>query len=546
MAFKLAEAFVELRARGMSTVGATIGRVAGAFASLARTALNTASVIGSVSIGVGAFKAIKLAAEAEQIEVAMETMIGSATRARKVLRELYDMGARTPFEFTDLAKASRTLLSFGENVDDLLRDVEMLSNIAAGDANKLESLALVFGQIQSTGRLMGQDLLQLINQGFNPLQQIAERTGETMAGLKKRMEQGKISFAEVKQAFVDATSEGGRFYQMNEKQSRTLMGVWSTLQDVIGQALTKIGKAIVETFDLKKVLEDVAAWVDEMVNLFDVLAANWTNAWEIMKLTAAAAIQSIVAMMKVALVEAAGQVGDRLQAGWKEFWFAIKHPTPETTARWHAEQADILEQQLSPLQAKQARGERLTDAENAQIESLTSQIEAHRAVVQEIHDAAAEINRLRGTEISLATILHAGQEASKETVERINQLMAENRKTLETRRARQRAEEEAVEAPAPEKPAMLPTPPGLMDLMGLRLGFQGLMMQMEQRRFGRAEHIDSTSLAQRIQESILDDRARRQEEIQKGQLKVLEQVLNTLGGPGINVHVQNFPQIGFG
>ena len=99
--------------------------------------------------------------------------------------------------------------------------LKMLGDIAGADQNKLNGLALVFGQIQSTGRLMGQDLLQLINQGFNPLTEISKQTGMSVADLKKAMEKGAISADMVTLAFKSATSAGGLFYGNLEAQSQT-------------------------------------------------------------------------------------------------------------------------------------------------------------------------------------------------------------------------------------------------------------------------------------------------------------------------------------
>lgn len=325
MAKKVAEVFVRFNVNGLPGISSALssirGAITGTIGALGQLglAINGIKMVGSGLASIAATP-LKLAAEAEQIEVAMETMIGSADRAQEVLRELYQLGASTPFEFTHLAKASRTLLSFGGDVDDVVADVEMLSNIASGDSEKLQSLSLVFGQIQSTGKLMGQDLLQLINQGFNPLQQISERTGESMGALKKRMEQGRISFAEVKQAFVDATSEGGRFYQMNEKQSQTLAGVWSTFQDNIGQALIKIGKAIAFNLDLKAVVQRVSDWLGEMVDIFDVLTTNWGEAWEIMKLY----VFGVIEQIKAYIVEGFAAAWDKTINGFKAAWEAMK------------------------------------------------------------------------------------------------------------------------------------------------------------------------------------------------------------------------------
>ena len=175
--------------------------------------------------------AVKASAGMELQEAAFTTMLGSAERARDMLESLTDLAASTPFQLMDLSKASKTMLAFGIEAKKVLPNLRMLGDIAQGDSAKLDSLTLAFSQIQSTGRLMGQDLLQLINAGFNPLQSISEKTGETMAELKKRMEAGAISAIEVAEAFKAATSEGGRFYGGMELASQTLAGQWSTLKD---------------------------------------------------------------------------------------------------------------------------------------------------------------------------------------------------------------------------------------------------------------------------------------------------------------------------
>jgi tape measure domain-containing protein len=102
-----------------------------------------------------------------------------------------------------------------------------------GNKEKLSGLSLAFAQVQATGRLMGQDLLQMINQGFNPLQVISQKTGKSMSVLKKEMEDGKISAEMVAGAFETATSQGGLFYQGMDRGAKTLNGTFSTLWDNI-------------------------------------------------------------------------------------------------------------------------------------------------------------------------------------------------------------------------------------------------------------------------------------------------------------------------
>lgn len=514
MAKKIAEAFIQLNATGLQGITGTLSRLRGVVAG-------TVSAFGQLGLAISGLKMIgsgllsivstplQLAAEAEQIEVAMETMIGSAARARSVLGSLYELGAKTPFEFTDLAKASRTLLSFGEDVNELLSDVEMLSNIAAGDPEKLQSLAMVFGQIQSTGRLMGQDLLQLINQGFNPLQQISERTGESMGALKKRMEEGRIPFAEIKQAFVDATSEGGRFYQMNEKQSQTLAGVWSTLQDNIGQALIKIGKAIAENLDLKGIILKVSGWIEELIEIFSVLTANWHNAWEIMKLTVVAAMQSIGAMVRAAVVEWAGFMLEKMASAWESFKLKIAIPFADEQVKGHEEKINALRSESQAITFG-AKGREPTADEKARVAAIQEEIAWRQEIVDNIKGEINAVEQLGKTHISTATILNEGKEAAKDTVVQIKSLFQQNKQQLEQRRDRQRkadeAEIEAEEAKGKVQKVQAEGAAAIGGLGGLQVG-----IAMAQAMAGLVDKIpklmttsmtDITSVNRSIQESM--------------------------------------------
>lgn len=176
-------------------------------------------------------QALKASSDFEQAGVQFGVMLGDAKKAKQLVNELQDMANVTPFETQDLLDASKTLLNFGINVKEILPDLRMLGDIAGGNKQRMQSLTLAFSQMSSAGRLMGQDLLQMINAGFNPLQTISEKTGKSMAVLKDEMSEGKISVEMVRQAFMNATSEGGRFYEMMNRQSETLEGKLSTMRD---------------------------------------------------------------------------------------------------------------------------------------------------------------------------------------------------------------------------------------------------------------------------------------------------------------------------
>lgn len=197
--------------------------------------------------------AIKVASDFEQLSISFKVLTGSKEIADDLLNSMIDLASKTPLTTKVLADNAKTMLLFGINTQDILPDLQRLGDITGGNAQKMASLTLAFSQASATGRLMGQDLLQMVNAGFNPLQIISEKTGMSMADLKKKMEDGAISIDMVNQAMVDATSEGGRFFGLMNEQSKTLAGRWSTLQDTStllakawGELLTPEAKKVVE------------------------------------------------------------------------------------------------------------------------------------------------------------------------------------------------------------------------------------------------------------------------------------------------------------
>jgi len=170
-------------------------------------------------------------AQLEQYQAGLTTLLGSSEKAVETMTYLKKMAAKTPFETADLIKGTQTMLAFGMSIDETKTALNMIGDVAMGNKDKFNSLTLAFAQVQATGRLMGQDMLQMVNQGFNPLQIMAEKTGRSMADLKQDMEDGLISAEMVTEAFKIATSEGGRFYKGMSIQAETLSGKLSTLKD---------------------------------------------------------------------------------------------------------------------------------------------------------------------------------------------------------------------------------------------------------------------------------------------------------------------------
>lgn len=185
---------------------------------------------------------IRVRGEFQSMQTAIETMVGK-DMAGKLIPQIKELAKVSPLTLTDMVNAEKMMLGFNIKAEDTIRYLQALSDISMGNSVKFNSLTLAFSQMSAAGKLMGQDLNQMINAGFNPLQQIAEKTGKSIATLKNEMSKGAISAEMVQQAFIDATSAGGKFYQMSENASKTINGQLSMMQDALDNAFNEIGMA---------------------------------------------------------------------------------------------------------------------------------------------------------------------------------------------------------------------------------------------------------------------------------------------------------------
>lgn len=189
-------------------------------------------------------KIVDVRKEIEGFEISFRTLLGNKQKAAAMFSEIREFAVKTPLLLRDLSSAAQTLLSFNLDESEIMPMLHAIGDISMGDAQKLQSLTLAFAQMSSTGKLMGQDLLQMINAGFNPLSVISEKTGKSIGVLKDEMSKGAISAEMVKQAFIDATAEGGKFHGMLEQQSQGIAGSLSNLQGTIDDMMNDLGTAM--------------------------------------------------------------------------------------------------------------------------------------------------------------------------------------------------------------------------------------------------------------------------------------------------------------
>ena len=170
----------------------------------------------------------------ESYQMNFATLLGNAATAQTLVSQLSDMARKTPFNTNNLADAAQMLLTVGYSADEVMPMLQMLGDVSLGNTDKMGAMALAMSQISSAGKLQAQDLNQLINAGFNPLQEISEMTGKSMADLREDMESGAISAEMVTEAFEHATGEGGKFYNAINNAGETTAGTITT-SDVRGR-----------------------------------------------------------------------------------------------------------------------------------------------------------------------------------------------------------------------------------------------------------------------------------------------------------------------
>ncbi len=172
-----------------------------------------------------------IAAQRESDLIKFETMMGDPNKAREFTTDMRQFAAKTPLRYNDLSYASSTMMQYGVSDGDVMERMQQLGDVALGDSEKFKHLSLAYSQTAAAGKLMGQDLNQMIQSGFNPLFFISEKTGKSIGELKQDMADGKVTIDDVNDALRTATQEGGKFFGAMEKQSTTFTGMQSTLQD---------------------------------------------------------------------------------------------------------------------------------------------------------------------------------------------------------------------------------------------------------------------------------------------------------------------------
>lgn len=209
------------------------GQASNSFNGIAAGIAGLAKSIAAVTIGAGGLGAIflKSAADMQSTAKQFDVLIGNTEISNALFAQLAEFAAKTPFEFPEIAKAGKTLLGFGISSDKVFGNIKTLGDIAAATGADFNALSVVFGQVNATGRLMGQDALQLINNNVPITTILAKKLGVSVKDVKQRMEDGAISADLFNEALLNVTQQGGFAFGGMEQLAGTFQGRMSTLKD---------------------------------------------------------------------------------------------------------------------------------------------------------------------------------------------------------------------------------------------------------------------------------------------------------------------------
>lgn len=213
------------------------GRLKQAFLSLPGAEFITNPIV-AMTAGIGTVAGLGM--QAEKTAKSFDVLVGSESKASSMLAEINEYADNTLWSRMDMSSAAQSLLAYSIPAEKVVKDLKMLGDISLGDKNKMATLSFVFGQISTAGKLLTQDYKQLLNVGFNPLVDISQMTGKSMAQLQDEMSKGQISFEMFEQAVVHATSQGGKYYNMINEQAETTAGKFERLKGSFTASLLEI------------------------------------------------------------------------------------------------------------------------------------------------------------------------------------------------------------------------------------------------------------------------------------------------------------------
>lgn len=211
--------------------------------SLLETLSNPAVLIAGASASIFALgkSAVSAASEIQTLDTNLGTLLGSMSKGKELRKELQKYGEATPYDTDGLVGAATTLLQYGVAQEKVMPLMRQMGDVALGNKDHLNALALAFGQMTAAGKVTKQDLNQMANAGFG-INEMAKSAGMSVGEFNDKVSAGEIPLETISKALEDATSKGGLFANAAINSSQTLDGVMSNLEESMHNILANIGE----------------------------------------------------------------------------------------------------------------------------------------------------------------------------------------------------------------------------------------------------------------------------------------------------------------
>lgn len=305
--------------------------------------------------------------EFQQFEIAFETMLGSGQKAKGMISDLANLAAFTPFDMKGVVNGAKQLLAYGFAANEITDTMRRLGDVSAGLGLNLQDLTWLYGTTMVQGRLFTRDLMQFTGRGIPLTEELAKQFGVTKDKVSELVTAGKVGFPEVKKAIESLTNEGGKFGGLMEKQSHSITGQISNIQDSIEMAINDLGT-------------QTEGLMNDALDITSKVIDHWKEIGEVI-LAAASAIGLYKAMaVSVAAFDTA-----TTNAGYAAELSALESllPMKEEAKKTDLEEA-VAKGQLSAAQAE------LVASKREEVAAYVAELQAQAKAKADAATAAAE------------------------------------------------------------------------------------------------------------------------------------------------------------
>lgn len=305
--------------------------------------------------------------EFQQFEIAFETMLGSGQKAKGMISDLANLAATTPFDMKGVVNGAKQLLAYGFAANEITETMRRLGDVSAGLGLNLQDLTWLYGTTMVQGRLFTRDLMQFTGRGIPLTEELAKQFGVTKDKVSELVTAGKVGFPEVKKAIESLTNEGGKFGGLMEKQSHSITGQISNIQDTIEMAINDLGT-------------QTEGLMNDALDITSKVIDHWKEIGEVI-LAAASAIglYKAMAVSVAAFDSATANVGYAAELSALESLLPMKEEAKKTDL----EEA-VAKGQLSAAQAE------LVASKREEVAAYVAELQAQAKAKADAATAAAE------------------------------------------------------------------------------------------------------------------------------------------------------------